>query len=298
MPSTTWPTPFTTPPSAAELEAINAYLENLSPQDVLLWGLRHLPHLYQSTAFGITGLCTTHMMSTFPDSAFPDPSNPQIPMIFVDTLYHFQETLDLKDEVSQKYNVPVIVTKPEGCETAADFEEKHGERLWERDEPTYDFLVKVEPARRLYEKLGVKSLLTGRRRSQGAARAKLNPLEVDETGMFKLNPLFNWSLQQVQAYLDENDVPRNKLLAQGYKSVGDWHSTSKSKEGEGERDGRWRGRVDKTECGLHEDYFKLKLLAKKQKREEELRARDEAQDKLQESFASLDVSDKPIESST
>ncbi|KZT62868.1 putative MET16-3`-phosphoadenylylsulfate reductase [Calocera cornea HHB12733] len=298
MPSTIWPTPFTTRPTLAELNDINAYLENLSPQDVLLWGLRHLPNLYQSTAFGITGLCTTHMLSTFPASAFPDPSNPQIPMIFVDTLYHFQETLDLKDEISKKYSVPVIVAKPEDCETAADFEAKHGERLWERDEPKYDFLVKADPARRLYEKLGIKSVLTGRRRSQGAARAQLNPFEIDETGTFKLNPLVSWSLQQVQAYLDENDVPRNKLLARGYKSVGDWHSTTKSEEGEGERDGRWRGREEKTECGLHEDYFELKVLAMKQKREEELRRRDEAQDKLEASFASFGVSEQPVEAST
>jgi len=275
-----WPTPFTAAPSPQELDAINAYLSNLSPQEILQWGLKHLPALYQSTAFGATGLCTTHMITTFPASAFPDPSHQQVPMIFVDTLYHFDETLELKDEVVRKYGVNVIVAKPEGCETAEDFERLHGERLWERDEPTYDFLVKVEPARQMYIKLGVKSLLTGRRRSQGAARSKLSPLEVDETGMFKLNPLFNWSLEQVQSYLDKNDVPKNKLLSQGYKSVGDWHSTSVAKEGEGERDGRWRGRADKTECGLHEDYFKLKLKAKKEKREEELRLKDEARDRL------------------
>lgn len=63
-------------------------------------------------------------------------------------------------------------------------------------------------------------------------------------------------------YIDANNVPRNALLSQGYKSVGDWHSTAKSGEGdEGERAGRWQGK-DKTECGLHEDYFKMKAQAK------------------------------------
>lgn len=66
----------------------------------------------------------------------------------------------------------------------------------------------------------------------------------------------SWSFAQVKAYIDEHNVPRNALLDQGYKSVGDWHSTEKSGEGDvGERAGRWKGR-NKTECGLHKDHFK------------------------------------------
>lgn len=105
----------------------------------------------------------------------------------------------------------------------------------------------------------------------------------------------SWNFNQVKAYIDEHNVPRNALLDQGYKSVGDWHSTQKSGEGEaGERAGRWKGK-DKTECGLHKDYFKMKMAAKKkvsfghcrmsrlgtdlqnpQAREDELQLRDEA----------------------
>lgn len=102
-------------------------------------------------------------------------------------------------------------------------------------------------------------MITGRRASQGGARASLQPLEVDETGLLKLNPLFAWTFAFVDWYIKENDVPHNKLLDQGYRSVGDWHSTKKSGEGDaGERGGRWAGREEKTECGLHEDYFKMK----------------------------------------
>lgn len=64
-------------------------------------------------------------------------------------------------------------------------------------------------------------------------------------------------------YIKENEVPRNKLLDQGYRSVGDWHSTVKSGDGDtGERAGRWAGRAEKTECGLHVDYFKMKAAIK------------------------------------
>lgn len=64
----------------------------------------------------------------------------------------------------------------------------------------------------------------------------------------------------MQSYIEENDVPRNKLLSQGYRSVGDWHSTSKVEEGQDERGGRWAGK-EKTECGLHVDYFKMQAQA-------------------------------------
>lgn len=125
----------------------------------------------------------------------------------------------------------------------------------------------MEPARRAYEELGVKAVITGRRASQGADRANLQPIEVDSTGLVKLNPLFAWTFPFVQWYVDENKVPRNKLLDQGYRSIGDWHSTAKSADGDqGERAGRWAGKADKTECGLHVDYFKMKAIAEQKVR--------------------------------
>lgn len=90
------------------------------------------------------------------------------------------------------------------------------------------------------------------------------PLEVDETGLIKLNPLFSWTFQSVEGYIKENNVPTNKLLSQGYKSVGDWHSTTKSGEGDvGERGGRWAENKEKTECGLHADYLTMRIAMKK-----------------------------------
>lgn len=121
----------------------------------------------------------------------------------------------------------------------------------------------MEPAQRAYEKFDVQSVITGRRASQGGARATLLPLEVDSKGLLKLNPLFAWNFSMVEWHIKENSVPRNKLLDQGYRSVGDWHSTSKVEEGQDERAGRWAGK-EKTECGLHEDYFKMKAQAKTQ----------------------------------
>ena len=76
-------------------------------------------------------------------------------------------------------------------------------------------------------------------------------LEVDaERGVVKINPLAAWSFAQVKTYVDEHNVPYNTLLDQGYKSIGDWHSTVPVKEGEDERAGRWKDQA-KTECGIH-----------------------------------------------
>jgi len=258
------------PLTAAQLEDINTYLATLEPSDIISWGLANLSDLYQSTAFGLTGLAGTDMASKLTSSP-PE-------LIFIDTMHHFQETLDLKDEVQQKYGLKVNVYGPEGVTNSREFAAKYGRQLWSTDESSYDYFAKVEPAQRAYRELRVKAIITGRRASQGGARTHLMPLEVDSTGLLKLNPFFSWTLGQVQAYLDENKVPRNALLSQGYKSVGDWHSTAKSGEGDaGERAGRWAGK-EKTECGLHQDYFKLKRLALKNQREAELRSRDESFD--------------------
>ncbi|KAF7332564.1 PAPS-reduct domain-containing protein [Mycena kentingensis (nom. inval.)] len=272
------------PLSPAQLAEINAHLRTLTPEEILAWGIDHLPGLYQTTAFGLTGLVAIDMLdkiaATSPSSSpassreqSPVPSvlelpslsasspRTQPPLIFLDTLHHFPETYELVDAVRARYpSVPLHIYTPADCPTPAAFAEKWGARLWERDEDVYDFAVKVEPARRAYAELGVQAVITGRRATQGGDRAGLQPLEVDETGLLKLNPLFEWTFPFVQWYIDEYDVPRNKLLAQGYRSVGDWHSTSKPVPGQDERSGRWAGR-EKTECGLHKNYFEMQKQA-------------------------------------
>lgn len=116
---------------------------------------------------------------------------------------------------------------------------------------------------RAYATLGVKAVLTGRRRTQGGARGNLDIVEVDDHGVVKVNPLANWTFKQVQSYIKEHDVPYNDLLDRGYKSVGDWHSTQPVREGEDERAGRWKGR-DKTECGIHNPRSKYALFLQQQ----------------------------------
>ena len=215
----------------------------------------------------MTGLVINDLISKL-----DGPIRPDIDLIFLDTLHHFQETLELVDRVKSRYpNLKLHVYKPEGCDTAEEFTALHGERLWETNEDLYDYVAKVEPAQRAYAELHVSALITGRRRSQGGKRGDLDIIEVDDQGSIKVNPLANWTFQQVEDYVRENDVPTNVLLQQGYRSVGDWHSTQPVAAGEDERAGRWKGR-SKTECGIHnkKSRYAMFLQEQEQKRQDEL----------------------------
>lgn len=264
------------------LKFINATLAKLEPQKVLEWCITTLPHLYQTSAFGLTGLAIMDMLSKLD-------SKPDVECIFLDTLYHFQETLDLVQRVQTRYpDMTIHSYKPEGCNTTADFEAKFGERLWETDDEKYDFVAKVEPAQRAYRELDVAAVITGRRRTQGGKRGDLDIIEVDEAGMLKINPLANWSFADVKSYIEANHVPTNVLLEQGYRSVGDWHSTQPVKEGEDERAGRWKGQK-KTECGIHNKRSRYAIFLEEQQAKQKREVAEAIQDGLGMKCSPLDV---------
>ncbi|PLB39263.1 phosphoadenylyl-sulfate reductase (thioredoxin) [Aspergillus candidus] len=248
------------------LQFLNRQLQFLEPQDVLRWCVTSLPHLFQTTAFGLTGLVTLDMLSKL---NVPRPQ--MVDLVFLDTLHHFRETLDLVDRVRAKYPlVNVHIYKPQGVESEEEFATKYGGRLWETDDQFYDWVAKVEPAQRAYRELNVHAVLTGRRRSQGGKRGDMDIIEVDEAGLIKINPLANWSFDQVKQYIQDNEVPYNVLLDRGYKSIGDYHSTQPVSANEDERSGRWKGQ-QKTECGIHNPRSKYAqfLMDMERKRQEE-----------------------------
>ncbi|KAJ3069202.1 hypothetical protein HDU98_007731 [Podochytrium sp. JEL0797] len=271
-PSTTTATPAPDVPqiafSPSYIAFLNASLSQRTPQEILEWAIVTLPGLVQTTAFGLTGLAILDMISKIRTQR--NLKDHPVPLIFIDTLYHFQETLTLAHKAAAKYDTPLQIFHPASTATTASFEAQHGKDLWTSAPDVYDFLVKVEPGRRAALENHAQATITGRRRSQGAARAKIPILELDTTvspPMIKLNVLADWDYDQVWKYIQENGVPYNELHDRGYKSIGDWHSTQPTAPGESERDGRWKGQ-EKTECGLHKDYFKMRssyLAAKKRK---------------------------------
>jgi phosphoadenosine phosphosulfate reductase len=250
---------------------LNKQLEPMDPMDILRFCKIMFPNLYQSTAFGLTGLATMDMLSKIQKE---NPESNQVDLIFLDTLFHFKETYDLIDRVKERYpEVPIHIFKPDGVETAEELEEMYGKEVYFNAAEMYDYLVKVEPLQRAYDELRVTAVINGRRRSQGAARGSIPIIELDdERGIIKINPMATWDFTQVNRYIKDNSVPYNALLDQGYKSVGDWHSTSPVGEGEDERAGRWKGQA-KSECGIHN---------KKSRYSEYLSGLDQSQSQKQE----------------
>ena len=203
-----------------QLDHWNLHLSSMQPQEIIKWAIVTFPHLFQTTAFGLTGLATIDMLSKILD----DDKAQMVPLIFIDTLHHFPQTLELLDKINEKFyktrGQSINVFKPKDVETELEFASKYGEFLWESDEDKYDFLVKVEPAHRAYRDLSVTAVFTGRRKSQGGSRSNLQFVELDELNkIIKINPLANWDFKQVQDYINEQNVPYNELMDLGYLSL-------------------------------------------------------------------------------
>lgn len=172
----------------------------------------------------------------------------RLPVTFLDTLYHFEETLEFVDRFENEYGLDLRVYKPD-TETREAFEDEHGERLWESDVERFHELTKLRQIDEALE--GREAWVTGIRRQQAETRADADAVEWDDAhSLIKVNPLVDWSREEVWDYIEDNDVPYNPLHDQGYPSVGDEPLTEPVGDGDDERAGRWSD-SDKTECGLH-----------------------------------------------
>jgi phosphoadenosine phosphosulfate reductase len=224
----------------SDLAQANGELESRHPREILAWAFQHLPDVVVTTAWqpgGIVILDLLHDLGLRP------------PVIFVDTLFQFPETLELAANLQARYGLDLRVYKPEGLETESDFIARHGEALWDRDLDLYQELTKVEPLRRAMRETGARAWISGRRRDQGGERAELAILE--RAGeRIKVNPLATWTRKEIWGHILSKGVPYNPLHDQGYPSIGDRPLTEKADASEGERSGRWKGR-GKTECGIH-----------------------------------------------
>lgn len=212
-------------------------LECASAERVLRWALEAFApgRLGVVSAFGPGSIVLIDLLHSIGAS---------LPVIFIDTLHHFPETLDLVEQVRERYSLDLRVYRP--AETLEAFEALHGPRLWERDVDRYQQVAKVEPFRRATEALD--GWITGRRRDQSGTRSAIPVVERGER--VRVNPLASWNRAEVWGYIVRNRLPYNVLHDQGYASVGDAPLTTATAAGEDERAGRWRGTA-KTECGIH-----------------------------------------------
>ncbi|MCL4674304.1 MAG: phosphoadenylyl-sulfate reductase [Sphingomonadaceae bacterium] len=177
--------------------------------------------------------------------------DPGVPVLFLETGKHFTETLAYRDQLIEQLGLKNLVNLYP-CLGELEARDETGLR-WSYDPDGCCEIRKVKPLARALADYD--ATFTGRKAFQAATRANLPRFEIDTSdaqGRLKINPLIDWTADDLAAYIAEHDLPPHPLVAQGYPSIGCSPCTSRVAPGEDPRSGRWKG-WDKTECGIHTD---------------------------------------------
>ena len=212
----------------AELAELSDDFERLPASKIVQWAVDHFaPHL------ALTASMTDAVLIDIATRV-----EPGIEVVFIDTGYHFPETLETVDAVRRRYglNLRMMTVAP------------HAPELWKADPENCCSAVKVGQLDRALE--GKAAWMSGLRRAEADTRVRAPIVARDLRGLVKVNPLATWSDLDVAEYVRDHDVPVNPLLARGYASIGCMPCTRPVLDGEHPRAGRW-AESGRTECGLH-----------------------------------------------
>jgi phosphoadenosine phosphosulfate reductase len=222
----------------ADADALNARFDGVDAATMLrtLFAEAMLGKIAVVSSFGTESAVLLHLVAQ---------ADRTIPVIFVDTLRMFPETLIYRETLVTLLGIADSRTVvPDAAALAA----KDATNLrWSYDPDGCCAVRKVEPMARA--KQGLDSWISGRKAFQSVTRQNIPRFEIDGN-LLKLNPLGDWDKAALEAYFEAHDLPRHPLEAQGYLSIGCEPCTSKVQPGEDPRAGRWRG-WDKVECGIH-----------------------------------------------
>jgi phosphoadenosine phosphosulfate reductase len=230
--------------SDEEVHDLNERFERVHPREIVRWALEEsgLPRIAIASAFQAEGTCVMHMAVQ---------SRPDVPVLFLETGFHFAETLAFKAQLTGRLGLHVIdlVGEHTTDSQAAAF----GPRLYERDPDRCCDLNKVRPM--LDALRGLDAWVTAFRRDSSPTRATspiVDRYEVEPgRSIVKVNPVATWTRRDTWAYLREHDLPHNPLYDLGYASIGCAPCTRMQLPGEPERAGRWAG-LSKWECGIQQ----------------------------------------------
>ncbi|PKB19591.1 phosphoadenylylsulfate reductase (thioredoxin) [Novosphingobium kunmingense] len=230
--------------TAADAAALNARFEGSSTSEMLAAVIKEglAGRIAVVSSFGAESAVLLHLIASI---------DPDVPVLFLDTGKHFPETLDYRDELVSRLGMTNLVNLTPDAESLAKKDET-GLR-WSYDPDGCCEIRKVEPLAR--SMTGFDATFTGRKGFQSKTRTGLARFEIDTSdsaGRLKVNPLADWSADQIAEYFTATGLPAHPLVEQGYPSIGCMPCTSKVAPGEDPRSGRWRG-WDKTECGIHTD---------------------------------------------
>lgn len=216
---------------------INTRLETAPPEEILSWAWDTLaPNVAATSSFQTQSLPLLHLIAcTIPD----------LPIYFLDTGFHFPETLAFRDQLVERLGLRVLTLQP--LIGHAGFKRRYGE-LHRTDPDLCCHLNKVEPWQQV--KAGLAGWISGIRREQTENRRNTPVVTRERNGQIKVCPLATWTEADIWRYIHRHDLPVHPLLSRGYMSIGCAPCTRPVTDGEPARAGRWAGTA-KTECGLH-----------------------------------------------
>jgi len=212
-------------------------LENATPPEILSWAAQ---------TFG-DRFCVLSSMADAVVLSLAAEAKPGVDVVFLDTGYHFVETIGTRDAVAASYDVNVISATP--AQSVAEQDAKYGTDLFARDPDQCCALRKVAPMNTALANYD--AWATGLRRDESPTRADTPVVQWDaRRRKVKVNPIARWTQSDVDDYIAAKNILVNPLLDDGYLSIGCWPCTARVEPGADVRSGRWAGRA-KTECGIH-----------------------------------------------
>lgn len=234
--------PLTDRPNEEALHRINRTLQDQSPETILRWAVdAFFPRLTMATAFGAEGCVLLAMLAQI------EPNGREVRVFNLETGYQFRETLELRERIRERYGITVEYVR--ASESPEQMEARHGGPLYATSPAECCRIRKVEPLRKAV--IGSRAWISAIRKDQTADRSRASVVEWDEKfGLVKVNPLLNWTREDVWLYVHVNEVPYNPLHDQGFPSIGCWPCTRPVLPGEDDRAGRWSNTA-RRECGLH-----------------------------------------------
>jgi phosphoadenosine phosphosulfate reductase len=223
---------------ALDLDAVNRELESATPEAILAWTWSTFqPQVMLTCSFQHDGVVLAHMLRTIA---------PQVPVVFINTGFHFPETLAYRDDLQRRFEITFVELQP--IMPRDEFAQTHGLDLYARNPDLCCHINKVEPLKRHLP--GVRAWINGRRRDQASTRTGIRIVEGFQGDLHKVNPMASWTSRDTFYYMERHGIPTHPLFDQGYASIGCSPCTRPVVAGENERDGRWAG-TGKVECGLH-----------------------------------------------
>ncbi|MEA3444787.1 MAG: phosphoadenylyl-sulfate reductase, partial [Bacteroidota bacterium] len=192
------------------LQSLNRQFANASPGEILKWSSENLAgDLAMMSSFQISGMVILHKMCKI---------FPALPVYFIDTGYHFPETLEFRDKIISEFKIKIHTVSSKM--THKQFEKKYGKELYNTDPDLCCQINKIEPQKRVMKESGYHHWISGIRKDQGESRANHNVFMMDDRGMVRIHPLINWKWDDVWNYLHKYEVPYHSLYKFGYSSIG------------------------------------------------------------------------------